>query len=140
MINYRSSIHRKERYSCVLFFLILILLTIPVRVEGAIFTVTRTAPDDNNPGSLRWCMNGANFSPGPDTIVFNIPAAPPYVIMPDSGLPILTDQAGVLIDGFSVPGTWAGANPPSTANLLVVLDGINAGASHGIHIISSNNT
>ncbi len=132
--------HNSARY---LFFVILMLLLIPIRVEGATYTVTRTAPDDNNPGSLRWCMNGANFNAGPDTIVFNIPGPPPpspQVIMPDSQLPILTDQAGVLIDGLSQPGTWAGANPPSTANLLVVLDGINAGASHGIHIISSNNT
>jgi hypothetical protein len=140
MFNSCRSRLNEDRYSHILSFLILTLLIVPILVEGATFTVTRTAPDDNNPGSLRWCMNGANMNGVADTIVFNIPGTPPYVIVPDSQLPILTDQAGVLIDGFSVPGTGAGANPPSTANLLVVLDGINALASHGIHIFSSNNT
>lgn len=114
-------------------------LIVPSLLSALTFTVTRVAPDDNNPGSLRWCMNGANTNPGPDTILFNIPGAGPHVIVPVMQLPVLTDQAGVLIDGLSQPGTWAGASPPSTANLLIVLDGINAGASHGIWVFSSNN-
>jgi len=114
--------------------------TIAGVLNAATYTVTRTMPDDNNPGSLRWCMNGANLNAGPDTIVFSIPGTGPQVIAPIVQLPVLTDQAGVLIDGLSQPGTWAGANPPSTANLLIVLDGTNAGASHGIWIFSSNNT
>ena len=85
-------------------------------------------------------MNGANVSPGPDTIVFNIAGTGPFVIPVVAQLPVLTDQAGVLIDGLSQPGTWPGANPPSTANLLIVIDGMNAGAAHGIHVYSSNNT
>jgi hypothetical protein len=140
MSNPRRITVGSERDFYIHSFILLILLIIPLCVEGATYTVTRVAPDDNNPGSLRWCMNGANFNAGPDTIVFNIPGTGPHVIVPIAQLPVLTDQAGVLIDGLSQPGTWAGANPPSTANLLIVLDGIIAGPSHGIWIFSSNNT
>jgi hypothetical protein len=108
-------------------------------LDGATYTVTVAAPDVNIPPTLRFFMNTANANPGQDTILFNIPGAGPQVIMPDSQLPILTDQAGVIIDGFSQGGS-AGANPPSSANLMIVIDGINAGASHGIWMISSYNT
>jgi hypothetical protein len=108
---------------------------------AATYVVNRTMPDDNNPGSLRWCMNAANFNPGiQDTIIFQIPGTGPFVIMPDSQLPLLNDQAGVIIDGLSQAGSSAGASPPSTATLMIVIDGTNAGASHGIWIVSSNNT
>ncbi|MBE0431926.1 hypothetical protein IBX73_00520 [candidate division WOR-3 bacterium] len=120
--------------------LLVLFSIVPGALDSATYVVNRTVPDDNNPGSLRWCMNGANANPGPDTILFNIAGAGPFVIPVVAQLPVLTDQAGVLIDGFSQPGTWAGANPPSTANLLIVIDGTNAGASHGIHVFSSNNT
>jgi hypothetical protein len=115
------------------------LVVIVPHLTGATFIVTAVAPDLNVIGTLRWAMNSANFAIGPDTIVFNIPGTGPQVIMPDSQLPILTDQAGVVIDGFSQGGS-AGANPPATANLMIVIDGINAGAVHGIWIISSYNT
>ncbi len=86
-------------------------------------------------------MNSANFNAGiQDTIVFQITGTGPFVIMPDSQLPLLNDQAGVIIDGLSQAGSSPGANPPSTANLMIVIDGTNAGAVHGIWIVSSNNT
>ena len=116
------------------------LLCMSVSLSGLTWVVNRTAPDDNNPGSLRWCMNAANFNAGADTILFNIPGAGPHVIMPDSQLPILVDQAGVIIDGLSEPGSSPGANPPSTANLMIVIDGTNAGAAHGIWIVASYDT
>lgn len=118
---------------------LLMVAAMPLLVGAATFTVTRTAPDDNLPGSLRWCMNGANNNAGPDTILFNIPGPGPHVIAPAAQLPVLTDQAGVLIDALSQPGAGAGASPPSTANLLIVLDGTNAGAAHGVWVFSSNN-
>jgi hypothetical protein len=130
----------KRHISPAFFFLLILTFAVPNTGNAATYTVSRTVPDDNNPGSLRWCMNGANFNPGPDTIVFNIGGTGPFVIAPIMPLPVLTDQAGVLLDGLSQPGSWAGANPPSTANLMIVLDGVNAGAAHGIHIWSSNNT
>lgn len=120
--------------------IIVSLFAIVPLMDGATFTVTIAAPDVNIPGTLRFAMNSANFNAGPDTIVFNIPGTGPFVIMPDSQLPLLTDQAGVIIDGLSQAGSSAGANPPSTANLMIVIDGTNAGAVHGIWILSSNNT
>jgi len=116
------------------------LIAIVSHLTGATFTVTTTTPDLNVIGTLRWAMNSANFAIGPDTIVFNIPGTGPQVIMPDSQLPILVDQAGVFIDGLTQTGASAGLNPPTTATLMVVIDGINAGAVHGIWIMSSNNT
>ncbi|MGD8979003.1 MAG: T9SS type A sorting domain-containing protein [candidate division WOR-3 bacterium] len=112
---------------------------IPV-LDSATYTVTVAAPDANIPGTLRFAMNSANFNAGPDTILFNITGTGPFFIMPDSQLPQLTDQAGVFIDGLSQPGASAGGNPPSTANLMIVVDGTNAGAVHGFWIVSSNNT
>jgi hypothetical protein len=109
-------------------------------LDGATYTVMITTPDANIPGTLRFAMNSANFNPGPDTIIFNIPGTGPFVIMPDSQLPLLTDQAGVIIDGLSQAGSSPGGNPPSTANLMIVIDGTNAGAVHGIWIVSSYNT
>lgn len=109
-------------------------------LDGATYTVTVAAPDANVPPTLRFFMNAANANPGPDTILFNIPGTGPHVIMPDSQLPVLTDQAGVIIDGLSQPGATAGGNPPASANLMIVLDGTNAGAVHGIWIVSSYNT
>ena len=120
-------------------FFALFVVTMPC-LESATYTVTITFPDANIPGTLRFAMNSANFNPGPDTILFNIPGTGPFVIMPDSQLPLLTDQAGVIIDGLSQPGSFPGAAPPSTANLMIVIDGTNAGAVHGIWIVSSYNT
>jgi hypothetical protein len=68
-----SFVFNIKRYISPAFFLLLILsFAVPNTGNAATYTVNRTVPDDNNPGSLRWCMNGANFNPGPDTIVFNI--------------------------------------------------------------------
>ena len=120
---------------------LLILILMTGNLSGATYIVNRTAPDDNNPGSLRWCMNAANFNAGaPDTIIFQIPGTGPFTIFPDSQLPPLVDLAGVFIDGFSQTGASAGRNPPSTATLMIVIDGSNAGPSHGIWILSPNNT
>lgn len=123
-----------------LFISLLAVLLFTGNARGATYIVSRTAPDDNNPGSLRWCMNSANFNAGaPDTIIFQIPGTGPFTIFPDSQLPILTDPAGVLIDGLSQTGASAGGNPPSTATLMIIIDGSNAGPAHGIWIMSPDN-
>ncbi|MCK4251634.1 T9SS type A sorting domain-containing protein [candidate division WOR-3 bacterium] len=136
----------KEKKGKVLPFLIcclgIFLVLVSGVLNGATYTVIRTAPDDNNPGSLRWAMNSANLiTPGmPDTIDFNIPGAGPHTIFPDSQLPVLWDPTGVFIDGLTQAGSSAGSNPPSTANLMVIINGINAGASHGFWIVTPFNT
>ena len=89
--------------------IIVALITIVPFLNGATYTVTMAAPDANIPWTLRFAMNSANFNPGPDTILFNIPGTGPFVIMPDSQLPLLTDQSGVIIDGLSQVPASAGA-------------------------------
>ena len=103
---------------------------------AATFTVNNT--NDSGPGSLRDAINAANANLGQDTIIFAIPVAGVQTIFPLSQLPPLMDPSGVLIDGLSQPGASAGFRPP-TFNLLIEIDGANAGASHGIWIKSSNN-
>jgi hypothetical protein len=102
------------------------------------FPVLNTA--DAGVGSLRAALDSCWVYASPDTIIFAIPGAGPHTIFVLSQLPPLTDQAGTVVDGFSQPGAMPGGNPPSTANLLIVLDGTNAGPSHGLWVVSSNNT
>jgi hypothetical protein len=135
---------KKSVVSRLVLFLILCfaLLLSPIHSKGATFTVTNTA-DGPNPGiagSLRLAINQANANGIPDIINFNIPGAGVQTIYPQSQLPQLTDPAGVLIDGLTQPGASAGANPPSTAILLIEINGSQAGASHGLWITSPNNT
>jgi len=110
------------------------------RQPSATFTVTNT--NDAGPGSLRAAIQAANGVLGWDVINFAIlgPGPGPYTIFPITPLPPLTDMNGVLIDGLSQIGASAGLNPPSTATLLIVIDGANTGASNGLWIQSSNNT
>ncbi len=103
-------------------------------------TYTVTNKNDVGDGSLRDAMTMANNSAGLDTIHFNIPGPGPHTIFPNSKLPTLFDLAGVLIDGLSQAGASAGANPPATAVLMIEINGIYAGASHGFDIQSPNNT
>lgn len=108
--------------------------------EAATFTVNDTT--DTGPGSLRDAITLAEaLPPGADTINFNIPYAGVQTIFLSSQLPALTDTAGVLIDGLSQPGAGAGKQPPSTANILIEIVGVNAGPSAcGLLITSPNNT
>jgi len=106
---------------------------------GNTYTVTNT--NDTGPGSLRDAINLANgHYNARDTIQFNIPGAGPHTIHPLSQLPQLIDPAGVFIDGLSQAGATTGNNPPSTAILMIEVNGANAGASHGFYILSPNNT
>lgn len=85
--------------------------------------------------SLRAAIEELNAQ-GPDTtphrIEFNIPGVGPFTISPDSALPSIT--VPVEIDGATQPGAACPTiNVP--ANLLVVLDGSNAGTgANGIHL------
>jgi len=132
----------KFAQTCSFVFTVLLLFVSVSAVHGATYTVLQNIIDDSNPGSLRWAINMANANPGPDTIAFNITTGPGplYTIYPDSQLPLLFDPSGVLIDGFTQPGSSAGANPPSTAVLTVEVNGARAGLSHGFWIVSPMNT
>ncbi|MHC4945568.1 MAG: hypothetical protein ACYTG7_21350, partial [Planctomycetota bacterium] len=105
---------------------------------AATFTVTNTL--DVGAGSLRWAINQANATAGFDTIAFNIGGGGPVTIAPLSQMTPLTDMAGCLIDGFTQPGgATPGAKPPSTATLLVEINGLFAGPAHGLWIQSDFN-
>jgi hypothetical protein len=101
------------------------------------FVVRSTA--DAGAHSLRWAILQANASAGPDVISFEIPGSGPLTIVPASPLPALTDPAGTIIDGLSQEGCSAGAHPPATLTLRVVLDGVHAGRAPGLWLQSSNN-
>jgi hypothetical protein len=120
------------------FVLCYFFLLSPIQSIGATFTVTNT--NDAGAGSLRDAINSANTVLTTDIIDFNISGAGVHTIYPQSQLPQLTDPAGVLIDGLTQTGASAGASPPSTATLLIEINGSQAGASHGLWITSPNNT
>ncbi len=108
--------------------------------RAATFTVTNT--NDSGAGSLRQAILDANAAPGADRITFNIPGAGVHTISPLSSLPPLTDDAGVMIDGYSQPGS-----SPNTlaigdnAMLLIELSGTLAGSFPvGIAVQSSSNS
>ncbi|KPJ73578.1 hypothetical protein AMJ52_03395 [candidate division TA06 bacterium DG_78] len=130
--SYEGWSYRENR---VTFVVLLLLIIVPVYLNGTTYTVINT--NDTGAGSLRWAITQANNNSGPDIIDFNIPGAGPHTIFPLSPLPILWDSAGVFIDGLSEPGASTGANPPSTATLMIVVDGINAGAAHGFWIFNN---
>jgi len=109
------------------------------RVVPTVFTVTNTL-DDGSVGSLRWAINQVNADTDPvSTIDFNIAPSGVQTIFINSQLPTITHP--VVIDGNSEAG-WA-ANTSETldnANLTVVLDGTNAGASDALNIAGGDST
>ena len=80
------------------------------------YTVTLTA--DAGAGSLRQAIIDANGNAGQDTIIFNLGAGGPYTITLATALPDLTDNAGVIIDGFSNTGASANTIPVFNKNDL----------------------
>ncbi len=115
-----------------------LLLLLVARGVAHNYVVTTT--NDAGVHSLRWAIQQANATPGPDIITFNIPGDGPHSIVPGSALPALTDPAGVIIDGLSQPGTVIGMNPPSTLRLNIQLDGMLDGDTPGLLVQSSFNT
>src|SRR5690242_3240032 len=81
--------------------------------------------NDSGTGSLRQAIDDANQTPGPDSIVFNIPTSSPgfdgsvFTIQPLSTLPILTD-ANTTIDGATQTVFTGDTNPSGPE---VVLNG-----------------
>lgn len=137
-----SEERRKNMITSIVCILLIFLVLIPVNMSGATFPVLNI--NDTGTNSLRWAITQANNNLGFDNITFNISGVGPHTIMLQSQLPILSDSAGVFIDGFSEPGSSAGSNPPSTATLMIEVNGMNAGAAHGFWIFNTtyaqNNT
>ncbi|MFH1372481.1 MAG: dockerin type I domain-containing protein [bacterium] len=110
----------------------------PEQSPAATFTVTLPFAF-GIPGDLLWAINSANASAGFDMITFNISGVGPHVIIPGAQLPALTDPAGCYIAGLSQPGSATGANPPSTATLMIEINGLSAGPACGLWVQSDNN-
>jgi parallel beta-helix repeat protein len=117
--------------------LLSLLLSLSLPVQARTFTVTSAAGSGSN--SLAWAISQANFYFGHDTIAFNIPGSGVHRIQPTTQLPYLVDPTGVLIDGLSQPGSFAGSKPPATSLLKIELNGALAYQAHGLWIKSSNN-
>lgn len=117
-----------------------LLVAFPMPTAAALFVVDDVADPLPVTGTLtlRQAITAANALPGPHQINFQIPGPGVKTIAPVFALPpLMVDN--VFIDGYSQPGASPGANPPSTAQILVQLDGWMAGACHGLHILSSFN-
>jgi titin len=107
--------------------------------EAATFVVTNT--NDSGPGSLRQAILDANSSPGADLIAFAIPGSGVHTISPQTELPALADDAGVLIDGYTQPGARANTMTlGDNAVLQVELSGASGLVPIGLRILSSSNT
>lgn len=100
------------------------------------YTVTTT--EDNVTGSLRDAINQVNTG-AYNAIYFNLTGPTPFVIQPQSDLPMIKKQ--VLINGFSQNGA-------SPTNLLIMINGSNytigdgVSSGNGLHFIpgSDNST
>jgi hypothetical protein len=124
------------------FFVVILAATLMICTNlsnAATFVVTSNL-DNTNPGTLRWAINMANTSAGQDNINFNLPSGQ-LVITLTSNLPVLSDAAGVIIDGYTQPGAIPNTNPQgqnSNAVLKVTINGNNT--FDGIYISTWNNT
>ncbi|HKA36535.1 MAG TPA: hypothetical protein VKH43_06910 [Thermoanaerobaculia bacterium] len=108
-------------------------------LSAATFTVLNT--NDSGPGSLRQAVLDSNANPGGDRIVFNIPGAGVHTISPLTPLPVMTDDAGVTIDGYTQPGSSANTRAiGDNAVLSIELNGSLSGATAvGLDLQSSGN-
>ena len=109
---------------------------------GLPLVVTNT--NDSGTGSLRQAILNANRMVNgatPDGITFNIPGAGVHTIQPSSALPVIGD--GVLIDGYSQPGSSANSLATGdNAVLLIELSGasLNAWTNDLLAVLGSDTT
>jgi subtilisin-like proprotein convertase family protein len=103
-------------------------VSLSVTTPASVFVVTNT--NNSGAGSLRQAITDANTNPGPDTITFSIGAGV-QTITSTTALPEIFDS--VTIDGTTQPGF--------SGKPLIVLDGVNAGASvAGLNITAGSST
>lgn len=77
-------------------------LEIRGEVPKALATFVVTNTDDSGPGSLRQAILDANATPELETIAFNLPGIPPYLVRPLTVLP--TVKQPLVIDATTQPG------------------------------------
>jgi parallel beta-helix repeat protein len=113
--------------------------SLPKRMGSIIVTTT----SDSVEGSLRWAMETANTSTGPDRIEFNIPASDPgfdgtvWIIRPEGRLPYIADS-GTVIDGGSQRVNQGDTNTDGI-EVMINFSAIE-GWSYGLYIQSAGNT
>jgi CSLREA domain-containing protein len=85
-----------------------------------------------NQCTLRAAIQEANATPRADTINFKVGGTGVKTIKPASPLPTITDR--VIIDGYTQPGATENTNATGVinANLLIELNGANAGNTSGL--------
>lgn len=110
-----------------------------------------TDTDDGNYSTgnltLREAITRANANSGFDVINFNFGSAGPYIINLSTALPALTDNSGIMINGFSNPGASANtisvfnATPgtPMNAVYKVILNNYSGTVQKGLTISGNNN-
>lgn len=100
---------------------------------GSAATITVTSTSDSGAGSLRNAISTANGTSAVDTIQFNIPGACPQVILLSSPLPHIS--TGLVIDGYSQPGSAANSTPVgSNASLCVLVAAQSGTLDHAISV------
>jgi len=95
--------------------------------------------------TLRAAINQANYTPGADTVNFNLPTGSRdpdsgvKTIAPESALPLITEA--VTINGYSQPGASPNTRAVgSDAVLKIELSGANAPGEDGLFIAAANST
>lgn len=91
--------------------------------------------------TLRAAIDESNLSPGPDTIVFNIPLSGVLTINLKTNLPTLSDASGPMtIDGYTQPGASPNTDPlASNAVILIQLKGTGPSSFDAFRISTAGN-
>jgi hypothetical protein len=103
------------------------------------YTVTGAGGEPENECTLRAAIEQANYTPGADTINFNIPGSDVKTIAPTTALPKITEA--VTINGYSQPGSHPNTKAiGSDALLKIELSGASSSGGDGLWITASNST
>jgi hypothetical protein len=103
------------------------------------YTVTGAGGEPENECTLRAAIEQANYTPGADTINFNIPGSDVKTIAPTTALPKITEA--VTINGYSQPGAHPNTKAiGSDALLKIELSGASSSGGDGLWITASNST